>query len=108
MRRTGSSFTFTSPIWRAPTGRRLEVTHVEEPQLRRELFPYTQVPRVAFDGVVIPLDPPPEFWITCTTFRDGQQARPPFTTDQVAAIYDLLHRLGGPNGVIRQCEFFLY
>ena len=95
-------------IWREPTGRRLEVTHVEEPRLRRELFPYTQVPRVAFDGVVIPLDPPPEFWITCTTFRDGQQARPPFTTGQVAAIYDLLHRLGGPNGLIRQCEFFLY
>jgi isopropylmalate/homocitrate/citramalate synthase len=28
--------------------------------------------------------------------------------DQIVAIFDLLHRLGGPNGVIRQSEFFLY
>ena len=46
--------------------------------------------------------------ITDTTFRDGQQARPPYTIDQMVKIYDLLARLGGPNGVIRQTEFFLY
>ena len=30
------------------------------------------------------------------------------TIDQIVHIYDLLAKLGGPNGVIRQTEFFLY
>ena len=46
--------------------------------------------------------------VTDTTFRDGQQARPPYTVDQMVKIYDMLAKLGGPNGVIRQTEFFLY
>ena len=46
--------------------------------------------------------------ITDTTFRDGQQARPPYTVQQIETIFDLLHRLSGTNGVIRQTEFFLY
>jgi isopropylmalate/homocitrate/citramalate synthase len=46
--------------------------------------------------------------VTDTTFRDGQQARPPYTVDQMVTIYDMLARLGGPNGVVRQTEFFLY
>jgi isopropylmalate/homocitrate/citramalate synthase len=28
--------------------------------------------------------------------------------DQILHLFDLLHRLGGPKGIIRQCEFFLY
>ena len=32
----------------------------------------------------------------------------PYTIDQMVHIYDLLSRLGGPNGVVRQTEFFLY
>ena len=51
---------------------------------------------------------PDEIWITDTTFRDGQQSRAPYTSDQIVTIYDYLHRLGGPNGKIRQSEFFLY
>lgn len=46
--------------------------------------------------------------VTDTTFRDGQQARPPYTVDQMVHIYNLLAKLGGPHGVIRQTEFFLY
>ncbi|NQU51707.1 MAG: hypothetical protein HQ522_04120, partial [Bacteroidetes bacterium] len=46
--------------------------------------------------------------ITDTTFRDGQQARPPYTIEQMVKIYDLMAKLGGPNGVIRQTEFFIY
>ncbi|MFH1038620.1 MAG: cache domain-containing protein [PVC group bacterium] len=95
-------------VWREPTGKKLDITHTAEPKLFRDLFPYTEVPRIPFDGVTIPLDPPDEMMITCTTFRDGQQARPPYTVNQIVAIYDFLHRLSGPNGVIRQCEFFLY
>ena len=51
---------------------------------------------------------PEDIWITDTTFRDGQQSRTPYSTDQIVHIYDAFHRLGGPKGIIRQCEFFLY
>jgi len=85
-----------------------KLQHVDEPNLLREMFPYDEVPRVMFDGKSVPMEPPEDFWITCTTFRDGQQARPPYTVKQIVDLYELLHRLGGPNGVIRQCEFFLY
>lgn len=98
----------TTNTWREPTGRKLEVQDVEKPNLFRDLFPYSEVPRIPFDGASIPLDPAEEPVITCTTFRDGQQARPPYSVEQILAIYDLLHKLGGPNGIIRQCEFFLY
>jgi isopropylmalate/homocitrate/citramalate synthase len=54
------------------------------------------------------MNPPERIYISDTTFRDGQQARPPFTTEQIVRIYDLLHQLGGPQGIIRQCEFFVY
>ena len=80
----------------------------DEPELFREQFPYTDVPPVLFDGNIISLSPPEEIWITDTTFRDGQQSRPPYTPKQIEDIYSLLHRLGGPKGLIRQSEFFLY
>ncbi len=51
---------------------------------------------------------PKDIWITDTTFRDGQQSRAPYTTEQIVKIYDYLHELGGPNGMIRASEFFLY
>ena len=41
-------------------------------------------------------------------FPDGQQARPPYSVEQMVRIYDMISKLGGPNGVIRQTEFFLY
>lgn len=44
---------------------------------------------------------PDEIWITDTTFRDGQQSRAPYTTEQIVTIYDYLHKLGG-EGKIRQ------
>ena len=56
----------------------------------------------------MPHNMPEEIWITDTTFRDGQQSRAPYTAEQIVKIYDYLHRLGGPNGKIRQSEFFLY
>ena len=39
-----------------------------------------------------------------TSFRDGQQSRAPYTTEQMVHIYKLLHKLGGPKGMIRQTE----
>ncbi len=81
---------------------------VERPNLYRDLFPYSEFPRVKFDEVVVPFDVPENIWITDTTFRDGQQARPPYTPEQILRIYDLLHEIDGGAGLIRQCEFFLY
>jgi isopropylmalate/homocitrate/citramalate synthase len=85
-----------------------ELQDPTEPNLLRDMFPYHAVPRVAFDGQIEPLDPAPHFFITDTTFRDGQQARPPYTAAQIVELYRMLHRLGGKRGVIRQSEFFLY
>ena len=56
----------------------------------------------------VPHHMPDDIWITDTTFRDGQQSREPYTTEQIVRIYDYFHKLGGPNGKIRACEFFLY
>ena len=81
---------------------------VSEPNLQREVFPYGEISRIDFDHKLISIDPADEFVITDTTFRDGQQARPPYTVQQIENIFDLLHRLSGANGVIRQTEFFLY
>jgi isopropylmalate/homocitrate/citramalate synthase len=88
--------------------KKYELQDVKEPNLLRDQFPYSDVPRIVLDGERVPMNLPEDYWITCTTFRDGQQARPPYTVKQTVDLYDLLHRLGGPNGVIRQSEFFLY
>jgi len=91
-----------------------------DPNLLEETFDYGLPPLVRFDvpivesidGKLVTFDPQTlktrELVITDTTFRDGQQARPPYTIEQMVHIYDLLSKLSGPNGVIRQTEFFLY
>ncbi|MDR1116634.1 MAG: 2-isopropylmalate synthase [Oscillospiraceae bacterium] len=79
-----------------------------EPNLYREMFPYDEAPKLTFNNRVSPVDPPDDIWITDTTFRDGQQSRAPYTTDQIVQLYKYLNKLGGPNGIIRQTEFFLY
>lgn len=87
---------------------RHDLVDLKEPNLMREIFPYVEVPRIDFDHKLLPIDPAEDMFITDTTFRDGQQARPPYTVKQIETIFDFLHRLSGPNGVIRQSEFFLY
>jgi isopropylmalate/homocitrate/citramalate synthase len=91
-----------------PLKGKFPLVDVKEPELYRDQFPYVEIPRILFDGHEVPLKPAREIWITDTTFRDGQQARPPYTPEQIAGIYALLGKLGGPKGIIRQCEFFLY
>lgn len=81
---------------------------VKTPNVFHNLFPYKEVPKIAFNDRIVPHHMPDEIWITDTTFRDGQQSRAPYTTEQIVRIYDYMHRLGGPKGKIRQCEFFLY
>ena len=79
---------------------------VDEPNLYRDIYPYDEIPKVAFNHRRVPLNMPEEVWITDTTFRDGQQSRAPYTPEQIVDLYKMLARLGGPNGLIRQSEFF--
>lgn len=81
---------------------------VEEPHLFREMFDYETIPKTLFNFTHVPMRCPSEIWITDTTFRDGQQAQQPFTVEQIVHLYKLLSKLGGPNGLVRQSEFFIY
>ncbi|MCF0130016.1 MAG: 2-isopropylmalate synthase [Pseudobutyrivibrio sp.] len=87
---------------------RYQLQDVAEPNLQRELFSYEEVPKVAFNHRRVPIDMPEEIWITDTTFRDGQQSINPYTVDQIVDIFKLMSRLGGPYGIVRQTEFFVY
>ncbi len=87
---------------------RYSLQDVKEPNLYREVYPYTEIPKIAFNHRRVPMSMPDEIWLTDTTFRDGQQSRAPYTANQIVDIYKMLHRLGGPNGLIRQSEFFVY
>ena len=84
----------------------MEMTDPGEPNLLRDDFPYSRIPPIRLEPAAAPLALPGEIWITDTTFRDGQQARAPYTVEQVVALYDLLAQMGGR--VIRQAEFFAY
>ena len=79
-----------------------------EPQLYRDTFPYSRISRIEFNGTFLVPRPADPMFITDTTFRDGQQARPPYTVKQIAHIFDLLHKLGGKSGLIQASEFFMY
>ena len=87
---------------------RYTLQDVDDPNLYRDIYPYTEIPKVAFNHRRVPLDMPEEIWITDTTFRDGQQSRAPYTANQIVDMYKMLSRLGGPKGIIRQSEFFVY
>lgn len=79
-----------------------------EPNLYRQLYNYEDVPKIPFNHRLVPMRSAEEIWITDSTFRDGQQAREPYTVEEIVTLFKLIHRLGGPKGIIRQSEFFLY
>ena len=87
---------------------RYSLQDVENPNLYPDLYSYDEVPRVSFNHRRVPLGMPEEIWITDTTFRDGQQSIEPYSVEQIVELYKLMHRLGGPYGIIRQTEFFVY
>ena len=100
--------------------REWKLKETDTPNLLEEQFDYSLPPRICWegpifeeiDGKVVKFDPREaiarDLVITDTTFRDGQQARPPYTVEQQVTLFDMMAKLGGPNGVIRQSEFFLY
>src|SRR3989304_6260261 len=71
-----------------------EIQDVKEPNLFREFFPYSEVPKIPFNHRIVPQYTPEEFWISDTTFRDGQQSRPPYSVKQIVDIYDMFLKLG--------------
>ena len=81
---------------------------VAEPNLQRDVYSYGTIPKVAFNHRRVPMSMPEEIWITDTSLRDGQQSVEPYSVDQIVNIYKLLSKLGGPYGIIRQTEFFIY
>ncbi len=80
----------------------------DEPNLYRHLFDYESIPKVAFNHRYVPINMPDNIWMTDTTFRDGQQSTSPFTVEQIVELFKLMHKLGGPKGLVRQSEFFVY
>ena len=87
---------------------RYSLQDIEDPNLYREMYSYEEVPKVAFNFRRVPMNTPSEIWITDTSFRDGMQSMAPYEVHQIVDLFKLLSRLGGPNGIIRQSEFFVY
>ena len=87
---------------------RYTLQDVDEPALFRQIYPYDQIPKVVFNHRRVDLAMPEDIWITDTSFRDGMQSQAPYSVEQMLDLFDMLHRLSGPNGVIRQTEFFVY
>lgn len=81
---------------------------VEEPNLQRDIYAYGSVPKIPFNHRRVPMNMPEEIWITDTSLRDGQQSVEPYSVEQIVNIYRLLSKLGGPYGIVRQTEFFIY
>ncbi len=81
---------------------------VAEPNLYREVYPYTDVPRIPFNHRRVPIGMPQDIWITDTSFRDGQQSVEPYSVKNIVDLFKLMSRLSGPYGIVRQTEFFVY
>ena len=62
--------------------------NVSEPNLFRDTFSYDRIPSIRLGNETVPMRIPEKIWITDTTFRDGQQSRPPYTVEQIVRIED--------------------
>ncbi len=87
---------------------RYQLQDIDEPNLYREIYTYTEIPKVPFNHRRVPLGMPHDIWITDTSFRDGMQSQAPYSPKQIVDLYKLLNKLGGSNGIIRATEFFVY
>ena len=85
-----------------------QLQDIEDPNLYRDIFPYDEIPKISFNHRRVPIGMPEEIWITDTSFRDGQQSVEPYSVQQIVDLYKLMSKLGGPYGIIRQTEFFVY
>ncbi len=87
---------------------RYSLQDIPDPNLYRDIYSYDTVPKVPFNHRRVPMNMPEEIWITDTSLRDGQQSVEPYSAEQIVQIYKYLSQLGGPYGIIRQSEFFVY
>lgn len=87
---------------------RYSLQDVAEPNLYRDIYDYESVPKIPFNHRRVPMGMPEDIWISDTSFRDGQQSVDPYTPKQIADLFRLMSKLGGPYGIIRQSEFFVY
>jgi len=87
---------------------RYSLQDVAEPNLYRDMYSYDTVPKVAFNHRRVPMGMPAEIWITDTSLRDGQQSVEPYSVEQIVQLFKLMSKLGGPYGIIRQTEMFVY
>ena len=67
---------------------------VDKPNVFRNMFPYSEVPKIPFNDRIVPHNMPKDIWITDTTFRDGQQSFKPYTVKQIVDLYKLMNKLG--------------
>ncbi len=81
---------------------------IAEPNLYRDIYNYSEIPKVPFNHRRVPMGMPEDVWITDTSFRDGQQSVEPYSVEQIVDLYKLMSKLGGPYGIIRQTEMFVY
>ena len=81
---------------------------IPDPNLYRDLYPYDDIPKISFNHRRVPIGMPQEIWITDTSLRDGQQSVDPYSVEQIVDLYKLMSKLGGPYGIIRQTEMFVY
>lgn len=84
------------------------LNNIDDPNFYKNIFPYEEIPKIVFNNIQLPIDLPDNIYITDTTFRDGQQSMPPYTTREIVKIFDYLHELDNNSGIIKQTEFFLY
>ncbi|MBQ4640825.1 MAG: 2-isopropylmalate synthase [Clostridia bacterium] len=87
---------------------RYSLQDIPDPNLYRDIYNYETVPMIPFNHRRVPMNMPEEIWITDTSFRDGQQSVDPYTPKQIEDLFKLMSKLGGPYGIIRQTEFFIY
>ena len=87
---------------------KFNLVNLDEPNLLRDIYPYSEVPKIEFENNLVTPKLPEDIWITDTTFRDGQQSMAPFKEEHIVELYKYMNKLGGKNGLIRQTEMFLY
>lgn len=87
---------------------KFNLINLEEPNLLRDIYPYSEVPKIEFENSFVTTKLPDDIWITDTTFRDGQQSMAPFKEEHIVELYKYMNKLGGKKGLIRQTEMFLY
>ena len=96
-----------SLLYQKHASRPLTLDNRVEPELYRDVFPYTHVSRIEFDDTFLVPRPADPMFITDTTFPCTARGPDPLIpSSRSARIYDLLHKLGGKSGLIQASEFF--